>query len=167
MLSEDVPRLFDAVRARYIVEGGQFHLIGQSNGGGKAFRIAIQHPSEIVSLTVHTGAAWAHQTHHLARLHPLHVFMYCGDLDPGFRQMNEAARALFAEGHPANKLEYVTFPNVGHYGILDSVTQQGQLEGFWGKLEELRSGVPESQQTLLLEPPQAHVSASGRAMREL
>lgn len=161
VLLEEIPRLLDAVRARYVVEGGLFHLIGQSNGGALAFEIAIRDPDQFASLTAHTGAARTRQTELLTRLHPLHIFMYCGKLDGGFMRMKESAHALMASGH--RRLQFVTFPGTDHWGILEQVAVHKQLEDFWYSLELLRNNATVHEEILQLEPPPTEATCEEQA----
>lgn len=45
-----VPELLAHLRANYKIEGGRFHLAGNSNGGRSAFRIALENPDDFLSL---------------------------------------------------------------------------------------------------------------------
>lgn len=166
-LAEEMPRLFDAVRKRYVVEGGRFHLVGQSNGGNSAFKIALRNPEEFVSLTVHTGMPSSLHPDVLSRLHPLHIFMYWGDMDCfGFNKgMKAAAQAIQASGQPPERFDFLEFPGVGHFGILDALTTQPRLNNFWRSLESLRSGSSAPSISLLPPPPQWQ--ASGQTAQEL
>jgi len=138
---DEVPRLCEAVRARYQVEGERFHLAGQSNGGNSVFAIAISIPEQCTSLTVHTGVPPSNRPDRLKRLHDIPIFMYCGDRDCfGFDSgMEQTAKSLREAGHPAERLDFVNFPGIGHFGILDVLTEQPRLQHFWQRLEELRT----------------------------
>eukprot|EP00747_Dinoflagellata_sp_TGD_P193284 gnl/TRDRNA2_/TRDRNA2_59240_c0_seq1.p1 gnl/TRDRNA2_/TRDRNA2_59240_c0~~gnl/TRDRNA2_/TRDRNA2_59240_c0_seq1.p1 ORF type:complete len:253 (+),score=41.72 gnl/TRDRNA2_/TRDRNA2_59240_c0_seq1:67-825(+) len=142
-LAADVPRLCEALRARYNVEGGRFHIAGQSNGGNAAFTAAMRTPELFASLTVHTGVAKYRRPEDLKRLCNLPIFMYCGDQDCfGFNDgMEELSRALLDAGHPPEHLEFVNFSGIGHFGILDVLTSEPRLEEFWRRMDKIRNRV--------------------------
>jgi len=52
---QHIPALFADLRKRFKVEADRFHLLGVSNGGLSAFRVAIDHARDIRSLTVLPG----------------------------------------------------------------------------------------------------------------
>ncbi len=91
-----MPVLFEDVLKHINVEGHRFHLAGVSNGGRAAFRIATQHPRDILSVTVLPGAPpeeedWAN----LAALKDIDVTMFVGSRDRTWlRQTEKAAEEL-------------------------------------------------------------------------
>lgn len=53
--NQHVPALMAHLRGRFKVERNRFHLLGISNGGLSAFRIAIDHPLDVLSVTAMPG----------------------------------------------------------------------------------------------------------------
>lgn len=79
---QHIPALFADLRKRFKIEADRFHLLGVSNGGISAFRIAIDHARDIRSLTVLPGYLPAKDdADKLTRLKGIPVRMFVGSDD--------------------------------------------------------------------------------------
>lgn len=139
-LVPDVARLIAVVKTKYNVEGDKVHIAGQSNGGNSVFAIGMHMPELCASMVVHTGVAHESSSAKLRALRNLPIFMYVGNKDcfNFLAGMQRTATNLLAAGHPPDLLEFVIFPDVGHFGILDALTASPHLEEFWCRIEGLR-----------------------------
>jgi pimeloyl-ACP methyl ester carboxylesterase len=117
-----IPVLMDTLQQRYHVEGERFHLAGISNGGLSAFRIAVQYPERIRSLTVFPGfPPSADDYAHLDRLRDIPVTLYVGALDSSewINEMDSTAAILHDLG---GQVTFKVFPNEGH--VINSLTSE-------------------------------------------
>lgn len=98
-----VPELLDHLASEFHVEGGTFHLAGQSNGGLSAFRIALDDPSRFRDLVVLPGVPPGDEDFaRLARLRGLRVALYVGGRDTGWRRASKRTQQRLRElGIPA------------------------------------------------------------------
>lgn len=80
-----IPRLLKRLESRFPPEGGKYHLVGLSNGGVSAFKLAIARPTLFQSLVVFPGfpRGLKDQTR-LRRLQDVPVRMMVGQLDAGW-----------------------------------------------------------------------------------
>jgi hypothetical protein len=99
-----IPSLLVAVAERYRPEGDRFHLIGMSNGGVSAFRLALDRPGLFHSLVVFPGyARGAPEMARLDRLRRVPVRMFVGREDRAWLSSVRATHtALRAAGADAN-----------------------------------------------------------------
>ena len=129
---EAVGEFLDIVGRTYRPEGGRYHLVGVSNGGISAFRVAAGDPARFRSLLVAPGFPLSYDdVDGLARLVDLPVAMYVGEHDAGWvGPMRDAFGTLSAFGADVT-LEVV--PGAGHvirsisgdqlFDVLDSYRQ--------------------------------------------
>lgn len=82
---EDGARIFPAflkkMLADYRIQGGRFHIAGQSNGGIAAYHVAALHPEYFLSVTSFPGYMWEPSAAKLQAISRLCSFMYVGELD--------------------------------------------------------------------------------------
>lgn len=94
------PLLEDLLK-RFPVEGGKFHLAGQSNGGNSAFAAALDFPDKVRTLTVIPGAPPDEaENANLGRLAGIPIHMFVGERDrPYMARMTATAEALERAGN--------------------------------------------------------------------
>lgn len=73
-----IPALMDEVQKQVIVEGNKFHLVGYSNGGIAAFRIAINSPQRVASILTLPGYPVPEDFKKLAAIKGIPVRLYVG-----------------------------------------------------------------------------------------
>lgn len=82
---EEGARIFPAflkkMLADYRIQGGKFHIAGQSNGGIAAYHVAALHPQYFLSVTAFPGYMWEPSAAKLQAISTLCSFMYVGELD--------------------------------------------------------------------------------------
>jgi poly(3-hydroxybutyrate) depolymerase len=91
------PAFLDQILKDYKVQGGRFHIIGNSNGGISAFHIAALYPRYFLSLTGFPGLLEGAGASELEALKPLCISMWVGELDSGWREDMEKQAALMAK----------------------------------------------------------------------
>ena len=92
-----VPELLDHIRAHFKVEGGRFHLAGNSNGGRSAFRIALENPDAFVSLLALPGFPPSEEEFdRLDRLAGKPVRLFVGGNDRGWVAPMQRTRDVLA-----------------------------------------------------------------------
>ena len=108
-----VGEFLDTVGRTYRPEGGTYHLVGVSNGGISAFRVATADSSRFRSLLVAPGFPLSYEDlDGLGRLVDLPVAMYVGERDSGWvGPMQDAFATLSGFGAQVT-LEVV--PGAGH-----------------------------------------------------
>jgi poly(3-hydroxybutyrate) depolymerase len=101
------------IRANYKIEGGRFHLAGNSNGGRSAFRIALDNPQEFVSLLALPGFPPEDEDFvHLERLAGKPVRLFVGGEDRSWIEPMQRTRDILAKmGHDAT---LTVLPGEGH-----------------------------------------------------
>ena len=109
-----VPELLKTFQEEYAVADGKFHLVGVSNGGVAAFRVALLYPELFQSMTVLPGfPPTAAGYGYLSRLSGMRIAMYVGELDEGFRpQAERANRAFKSDGMD---IFLKVLPGEGHF----------------------------------------------------
>ena len=108
-----IPALLDHIRSNYPVEGGKFHLAGNSNGGRSAFRLALDHPEEFVSLLALPGFPPREEDFDtLSRLEGKPVRLFVGGEDRGWiAPMERTQKTLEDLG---NDVQMTILPGEGH-----------------------------------------------------
>lgn len=124
-----MPEFLDWINGWVTPEGGKPHLIGVSNGGVSAFRIAGQQPEAFQSLTVFPG--FPNSTADLdalAALGDIPIRMYVGERDEVWRGAMEQTVELLAEQEADARLEIIA--NEGHFiqSLADGVRLFEELE---------------------------------------
>lgn len=76
-----MPALMADVESRVTVEGAKFHVVGISNGGISAFRVATNDPSKIASITTLPGYPHPTDASKLAKLKSIPVRLNVGSDD--------------------------------------------------------------------------------------
>lgn len=85
------------LRASYKIEGGRFHLAGNSNGGLSAFRIALDHPDDFLSLLALPGFPPDDRDfERLERLAGKPVRLFVGGRDKGWIEPMQRTRDVLA-----------------------------------------------------------------------
>lgn len=108
-----LPDLVDAVVRWYPPEGGAVHLAGVSNGGLSAWRFALDHPDDVLSLLTAPGyPPESGDEAHVDRLAEVPVLLVVGGEDTGWREAMEATRDdLRAAG---GDVRLIVSPGEGH-----------------------------------------------------
>jgi predicted esterase len=76
-----IPALMADIESRVTVEGARYHLVGISNGGVSAFRIAINDPSRVASITTLPGYPHPTDAPKLDKIKSIPVRMHVGSDD--------------------------------------------------------------------------------------
>ena len=123
-----IPALIRKIRIDHKVEGNRLHLIGASNGGLSAFRVATDQPFEFRSLTVLPGyPSTERERRLLGRLKGMTVQLYAGGEDARWLRESKRTHALLGKAGVATRLE--VFPGEGHVpGSLDGEVVMEYLE---------------------------------------
>lgn len=90
-----LPELLVHLRRTYRIESSRFHLIGASNGGRSAFRLATMRPFEFASMTAAPGFPGPDDAAKLSGLHRLKIAMYVGGDDKQWRNAMEDVKSKF------------------------------------------------------------------------
>lgn len=108
-----IPELLAHILGQYKIEGGRFHLAGNSNGGRSAFRIAVENPDAFVSLLALPGFPPTEEDFaRLDRLVGKPVRLFVGSEDRGWIAPMEATRDRLAE--LGNDVTLTVLPGEGH-----------------------------------------------------
>ena len=75
------PEFLKQMLVDYKVEGGKFHVAGQSNGGIAAFHVAAANPQYFVSVTAFPGYMWQPTPAKLNAIAKMCVFTFVGEHD--------------------------------------------------------------------------------------
>ena len=109
-----VPELLRKFQEEFAVADGEFHLVGISNGGVAAFRVALLYPELFQSMKVLPGIPPTDAGYgYLSRLRDMRIAMYVGELDDGFRPQTERAHGVFKSVGKEIHLEII--PGEGHF----------------------------------------------------
>ena len=109
-----MPELLKKFREEFAVADGKFHLVGVSNGGVAAFRVALLHPELFQSMTVLPGFSPTDAGNgYLSRLREMRIAMYVGELDDGFQLQTERVHRVFKSVGKEIHLEVI--PGEGHF----------------------------------------------------
>lgn len=84
-----LPHLMDHIQKTFKVTGGRFYLLGVSNGGVSAFRIATLHPERFHSITVMPGWPKPADEGRLERIIRLPINFVVGEYDDRWRKKSE------------------------------------------------------------------------------
>ena len=108
-----LPGFLDRIVATYPPEGGKFHVTGISNGGLSAFRVAVEHPERVQSLTVLPGFTQSDTDFEkLANLVDIPVAMFVGEQDTAWLDAMTLVKEKLDELGGTVSLE--TVPGEGH-----------------------------------------------------
>ena len=103
-----VPELLSKFQEEFAVADGEFHLVGISNGGVAAFRVALLYPELFQSMTVLPGFPPTDAGYgYLSRLRDMRIAIYVGELDDGFRPQTERAHGVFKSVGKETHLEII------------------------------------------------------------
>ena len=93
------PRFIDKLLADYKVQDNKFNVIGQSNGGRAAFKIAADYPQHFLSVSGFPGRLEGATPDKLDALAKMCVHMFVGEHDSGWlEESRDQAAALRARG---------------------------------------------------------------------
>lgn len=120
------PAFIDKLLADYKVQGNKFNIVGQSNGGRSAFKIAADYPQYFLSVTGFPGLLGGATPAKLDALAKMCVHMFVGELDDAWLGDSRAqAEALRAKGAK------VTFAiERGQEHVLSTVANEGAARLF-------------------------------------
>jgi pimeloyl-ACP methyl ester carboxylesterase len=104
--------LMDWVESWVQPEGGSFHVAGVSNGGLRAFRVAIQQEQRVQSLLAYPGAITADDIDALQGLADTPVRLFVGGDDSGWIPGSEDARDRLLD--LGGDVTLTVFPGEGH-----------------------------------------------------
>jgi poly(3-hydroxybutyrate) depolymerase len=91
-----IPELLDQILKSYKVEQERFHVVGVSNGGLSAFKVALDTPDRYRSVTVLSGyPPYMSKVESLEPLRDLRVSMFVGEDDIPWRQKMDELKARF------------------------------------------------------------------------
>jgi len=125
-----IPDLMNWIEARYLVEGGKFHIAGASAGGISSFRIAVEYPDRCMSVMAMPGYPVAGDFNLLERLADIPVAMFVGYFDADF--MTEMDRTYERLDSLGVQVTYNVRPTDGH--VISSVSS----DGWFNVLDEFR-----------------------------
>ena len=108
-----IPKLLDEVAKTVMFEGEKVHVAGVSNGGRSSFRIALDYPERIHSITVLPGFPPSEKDYgRLERIAHLPVVMYAGEHDTSWVEaMLRTEKVLSDLG---TTVSATVVPNEGH-----------------------------------------------------
>lgn len=129
------PAFIVKLLADYKVLQNKFHIAGVSNGGLSAFHIAALYPQYFWSVTGLPGFLDDPSPDHMRALLKLCIYMYAGEMDPGWlrSEMQEAAK-FRSEGY---SVEFSEEKGEGH--VMRTLDGQGALRLF-KQFEQARQG---------------------------
>ena len=129
------PAFIEKLLADYKVQGNKFNVVGQSNGGRAAFKIAADYPQYFLSVTGFPGRLEAAPPQKLDALAKLCVHMYVGEYDDAWLGETRAqADTLRARGAK------ITFHlEKGQEHVLSTVANEGAARLF-DQFEAARKG---------------------------
>jgi pimeloyl-ACP methyl ester carboxylesterase len=120
------PAFIDKLLADYKVQDNKFNVVGQSNGGRTAFKIAADYPQYFWSVTGFPGVLDNAAPGKLDALAKMCVHMFVGEYDSGWLQdSREQAAALRARG-----AKVTLAIERGQEHVLSSVANQGAARLF-------------------------------------
>jgi len=106
------PEFLDGFLRDYKIQGGKFHIAGNSNGGLSSFYIGATHPGYFWSVTGLPGYIYEPTPEQARALAGLCLHMYVGELDAPWRAaMEPQAKAFAARGM---KVTISIEPGQGH-----------------------------------------------------
>ncbi len=129
--SEDlIPGFLDWVEGWVTPEGGRPHLIGVSNGGLSAFRLAAQQTDAYESIIVFPGFPRSADTDALPELTDIPIRMFVGELDTSWVGPMDATRQTLED--LGGDVELQILPNENHIiqGLQDGRILFELLDGF-------------------------------------
>ncbi len=116
-----IPDLMNWIEARYLVEGGKFHMAGASAGGISSFRIAVEYPDRCMSIMPMPGYPIEGDFNLLERLVDIPVAMFVGYFDADF--MTEMDRTYERLDSLGVQVTYNVRPTDSH--VISSVSSDG------------------------------------------
>lgn len=94
------PAFIVKILSDYKIQQNKLHIAGVSNGGLSAFHIAALYPQYFWSVTGLPGFLDDPSPEHLRALSKLCIYMYAGEMDPGWLRSEEQQAAKFrSEGY--------------------------------------------------------------------
>lgn len=94
------PAFIVKILGDYKIQQNKLHIAGVSNGGLSAFHIAALYPQYFWSVTGLPGFLDDPSPEHLRALSKLCIYMYAGEMDPGWLRSEEQQAAKFrSEGY--------------------------------------------------------------------
>ncbi len=119
-----LPQFMDLMLEQYRIEDDKFHLVGFSNGGESAYRIAVRRPESFRSITVFSGSTQVvEDLARLSRIIHLPISMFAGQSDEGVAgEMLKTKEDIEAAG---GKVRFETVPRSSH-GMEEMRTPWGQ-----------------------------------------
>ena len=129
------PAFIVKILADYKIQQEKLHIAGVSNGGLSAFHIAALYPQYFWSVTGLPGFLDDPSPEHLRALSKLCIYMYAGEMDPGWLRSEQQQSAKFrSEGY---KVEFNEEKGEGH--VMRTLDGKGASRLF-KQFEQARQG---------------------------
>jgi poly(3-hydroxybutyrate) depolymerase len=129
------PAFIVKILADYKIQQNKLHIAGVSNGGLSAFHIASLYPQYFWSVTGLPGFLDDPSPEHLRALSKLCIYMYAGEMDPGWLRSEQQQAAKFrSEGY---KVEFNEEKGEGH--VMRTLDGKGAARLF-NQFEQARQG---------------------------
>jgi len=129
------PAFITKLLADFKILDNKFHIAGVSNGGLSAFHIASRYPQYFWSVTGLPGFLDDPSPEHLRALSKLCIYMYAGEMDPGWLRSEQQQAAKFrGEGYT---VEFNEEKGEGH--VMRTLDGKGALRLF-KQFEQARQG---------------------------
>src|SRR5438309_1047757 len=129
------PAFIVKILADYKIQQNKLHIAGVSNGGLSAFHIAALYPQYFWSVTGLPGFLDDPSPEHLRALSKLCIYMYAGEMDPGWLRSEQQQSAKFrSEGY---KVEFNEEKGEGH--VMRTLDGKGASRLF-KQFEQARQG---------------------------
>ena len=129
------PAFIVKILADYKIQQNKLHIAGVSNGGLSAFHIAALYPQYFWSVTGLPGFLDDPSPEHLRALSKLCIYMYAGEMDPGWLRSEQQQSAKFrSEGY---KVEFNEEKGEGH--VMRTLDGKGAARLF-KQFEQARQG---------------------------
>lgn len=133
------PAFIVKILGDYKIQQNKLHIAGVSNGGLSAFHIAALYPQYFWSVTGLPGFLDDPSPEHLRALSKLCIYMYAGEMDPGWLRSEQQQAARFrSEGY---KVEFNEEKGEGH--VMRTLDGKGAARLF-KQFEQARQGCGKS-----------------------
>jgi predicted peptidase len=133
------PAFIVKILGDYKIQQNKLHIAGVSNGGLSAFHIASLYPQYFWSVTGLPGFLDDPSPEHLRALSKLCIYMYAGEMDPGWLRSEQQQAARFrSEGY---KVEFNEEKGEGH--VMRTLDGKGAARLF-RQFEQARQGCGKS-----------------------
>jgi predicted peptidase len=133
------PAFIVKILGDYKIQQNKLHIAGVSNGGLSAFHIASLYPQYFWSVTGLPGFLDDPSPEHLRALSKLCIYMYAGEMDPGWLRSEQQQAARFrSEGY---KVEFNEEKGEGH--VMRTLDGKGAARLF-KQFEQARQGCGKS-----------------------